>query len=202
MLKNPFSVDTRVWQRYRPDRPVVTVTELYSSMDELAHRLHRGKPRQDDLKEQSAAAPRTLHEIVQESTRAHSPLALGDQALQVLELGMITGLVDALLMEDGPPWEEDVPAFIQGPLEYSWRTLWNNLNDARRVAHDSWKQMERDDLHLLWEYGRHQNLGTLEQAVEYRGKDDEQFQIFLLATYKAGYAIGIAQGIWQFCYPG
>ena len=39
---------------------MVTVTQLYKSMDELAHRLHRGKPPQKELQEQSAAAPHTL----------------------------------------------------------------------------------------------------------------------------------------------
>ena len=180
---------------------MVTVTQLYKSMDELAHRLHRGKPLQRELQEQSAAAPHTLKSIIEEETRMQSALALGDQALQALELGMVTGLVDALRLESSGPWEEEAPDFIAGPLAGSWQTLWSNLHDARRVAHSSWRKMEREDLHLLWEYGRHQNLDTLEQAVRFQERPDHEFQVFLLATFKAGYAIAMAQGVWQFCYP-
>jgi len=104
-------------------------------------------------------------------------------------------------LESSGPWEEEAPDFIAGPLAGSWQTLWSNLNDARRVAHSSWRKMEREDLHLLWEYGRHQNLDTLEQAVRFQERPDHEFQVFLLATFKAGYAIAMAQGVWQFCYP-
>ena len=193
-------MDTRVWQKYRPDRAVVTVTQLYKSVDELGHRLHRGKPLREELKEQSAAAPLALKAILEEHTRADSPLVLGNQALEALELGMVTGLVDALRLEDSGPWEEDAPDIVGEPLVSSWKTLWSNLNDARRVADSNWRKMEREDLHLLWEYGRHQNLDTLEQAVRFQGKPDLEFQVFLMATFKAGYAVAMAQGVWQFCY--
>lgn len=179
-----------------PTDPIVTVPDLYLMVDELLEALHQASPEAREIEEQSSQIKRDLAVLVSSATPQLSPLASGDIALKALKLGMVSGVSDGLRLSQIGLWKESLPV---EPDALPWATLWSNLEDVRDMAQTNWKSMEKGDLHLLWEYGRHQNLDTLVQASRYAGEDDpEPFQVFLLATFKAGYAVAVAQAVWRF----
>ncbi len=108
-------------------------------------------------------------------------------SLQALSQGLLCGALDgAILYQAGQlePLAEN-RAGDEGKLL-------RGLGQARQVADQSWRGMGADDLQLLSGYGKHQNQATeaeAEQAAT-RGSADE-FRTFLLATFKAGYAVGL-----------
>jgi hypothetical protein len=181
---------------------LITVPDLYKFIDEFAESMARTAPEQSEVEEKSESAKLSLKPLVDSASGHLSALTAGDLALKALQFGMVSGISDGLRLSGSEPWLETPEVPEGAPVASSWPTLWSNLDDARSVAHSNWKAMEKDDLHLLWEYGRHQNLDTLTVASRYADKaDPEPFQVFLLATFKAGYAVAIAQAVWRFQAP-
>lgn len=113
-----------------------------------------------------------------------APEAARRVALQALAAGLLCGSLDGvLLMETSRVLDVSCP----GPGDA--QKLQKNLEASHAVARDSWAQMGADDLQLLSGYGKHQNLGTAEEAVPLAGTPEGP--TFLLATFKAGYALGL-----------
>lgn len=172
---------------------LITVPDLYQFIDGFIETLKEPEARQN-----FQMAKADFENLIEQVPADLSALTSGDLALKALQLGMVAGIADGLRLATSEPWREEFePESL--PLARSWSTLWSNLNDVRATAHQSWKPMEPDDLHLLWEYGRHQNLDTLKQAFAYAGRADNlDFKVFLLATFKSGYAVSMAQALWKF----
>ena len=192
-------MESALWQKHKSAEPLVTVPDLYQSIDEFIEFLLSVQPSSQELESQSALAKHELRELVSGIRMPLSALTSGDLALRSLRLGMVNGIVDGLRLQDEDVWSEQSRVPPDSPLSKSWGILWKNLEDARIMARDNWSKMERDDIHLLWEYGRHQNLDTLQQAIHYADHEEPlRFQIFLLATFKAGYAVAVAQSVWKF----
>jgi hypothetical protein len=72
--------------------------------------------------------------------------------------------------------------------------LRNGFVKARHVARTNWCEAEGDDLHLLCAMGRLENRRTEDEADELLSRPGvcrEDWTEWLLATFKAGYAVGM-----------
>jgi hypothetical protein len=181
------------------DRVLVTVPDLFKFIDDFIDKVARKGQDQSESEITIQSSKHSLLSLVESANEPVSALGAGDLALGSLRLGMLTGVWEGWRLSFSEPWEEVPEIAESSPVYRHWTTLCSNLNDVRKMAHDNWKAMEKDDLHLLWKYGRHQNLDTLVEASRYAGdKDPEPFQKFLLATFKSGYAVAVAQAVWEF----
>ncbi|GMU55334.1 MAG: hypothetical protein AMXMBFR33_44800 [Candidatus Xenobia bacterium] len=106
--------------------------------------------------------------------------------LQALSQGLLCGALDGAILYQAGQLE---------PLAEN-RTgdegkLLRSLSQAREVADQSWRGMGADDLQLLSGYGKHQNQATEAEAEQAAQGSADEFRTFLLATFKAGYAVGL-----------
>jgi hypothetical protein len=115
-------------------------------------------------------------------------------ALRALAAGALCGALDGMLIYAAElgiadPAHDDVPK----DLEENVGKLTSGLARARAVASKDWKATDADSLQLLAGYGKQSNLQTAEEAAALAEKATlVEFQTFLLATFKAGYAVGLA----------
>lgn len=105
--------------------------------------------------------------------------------LTALSQGLLCGALDGALLYQTGKLEP------LGPRGGPEGLLLENLGRAREVADQSWRSMGADDLQLLSGYGKHQNLSSLEEGEQASRGSQDEFHTFLLATFKAGYALGM-----------
>lgn len=105
-------------------------------------------------------------------------------ALQALAAGLLCGALDGVLMLEASRLVE--PTCAEPKLQKS-------LEAAQAMARDNWARMSADELQLLSGYGKHQNRATVEEAEAMAGQPEGQ--TFLLATFKAGYALGLVDAV-------
>ncbi|MHB2015475.1 MAG: hypothetical protein ACYCW6_00865 [Candidatus Xenobia bacterium] len=107
------------------------------------------------------------------------------QGLQLLAAGTHCGAMDAtLLFAAGHPLDPDP----QGETE---EKLMASLSRARETARTQWPDMPADDMHLLAGYGKHENRDTANETEDASRRPLPSYQLHLLATFKAGYAVGL-----------
>lgn len=113
-------------------------------------------------------------------------------ALAAMQSGMLCGALDGLVMLTAhqalPKASLPVPAGLEGKRDL----LVAGMEKAQEVAQGEWATMPTDDLQLLAGYGKHQNLHTGDEAQALAGHSSTEQTEWLMATFKAGYAIGMA----------
>lgn len=115
-------------------------------------------------------------------------------ALQALAAGLLCGALDGvILLETG---RMPLAGPSEGPPALPLPSFDRNLEQAVEVARDNWALMSADELQLLSGYGKHQNGATAEEAEAVAARGDlAEGQTFLLATFKAGYALGLIDSV-------
>lgn len=182
-------------------KSLTSVAELYSHVEELLVNLHGTSPdpsklAHDSLKLKSELMP-TVHSLQEmpDTQRAQS------LTLASLQQGMLAGALDGAnlyrhhRLAPQPDFSSEDPQ-----LKKFGTTLKENLDRVLLVAQTSWGNSHVDDLQLLSGYGKHQNLQTLEECAELlRGPSQlTDLQNFLMATFKGGYAMGMADAAVMF----
>lgn len=160
-----------------------TVGQVFARADaRLGQLKSKPEPLPELARESSDTLARALSE---EPLPADWRASAGQLTLTALSQGLLCGALDgAILYQAGqmaplPSAQGDAGKLLKG------------LEQARQVADQSWRQMGADDLQLLSGYGKHENRNTLQEGEQAAGGTPEEFQTFLLATFKAGYAVGM-----------
>ena len=123
-----------------------------------------------------------------------APDTLRQAALAALQGGMMCGALDGLLMLAAGQVVSDASVTVPASLEGKRDLLVAGLVKVREVAQGEWRTMPTDDLQLLAGYGKHQNLQTGQESQALVGRPADEQATWLMATFKAGYAIGAADG--------
>jgi hypothetical protein len=175
--------------------PPTSLPELYLEIRDLLQDLDAAPATPKELRDDSGRLKGRLMEMVDGLELDFSPQAARDYTLAAMTGGMFSGALDGtLLFSQGQrasqPGLKSAHAFLGKPS----RLLWENLDRVLAVAQDSWAAAHVDDLQLLSGYGKHENRDSLEEGEglerQTRG-DRSQFQAFLLASFKGGYAMGV-----------
>lgn len=116
-------------------------------------------------------------------------------AIAALRAGLLCGALDGLIVQLADRLPADPRLEASAPeLQQKLDLLTSALDRSRAVANTEWRTMEREDLELLCAFGKHENLQTAEEAEALVSQEDLpvlEYQTWLLATFKAGYAIGL-----------
>lgn len=112
-------------------------------------------------------------------------------SLASLQGGMLCGALDGLLMLCASIAVSDPACEVDASVRARCDLLLSGMDKAREVARDQWVGMPSDDLQLLAGYGKHQNLQTGDESRALVGKPPQEGAEWLMATFKAGYAIGL-----------
>jgi len=116
-------------------------------------------------------------------------------AIAALRAGLLCGALDGLIVHLADRLPADPVLEAATPeLEPKLDLLTKALDRSRGVANTEWRTMEREDLELLSAFGKHENLQTADEAEALVSQENLpllDYQSWLLATFKAGYAIGL-----------
>jgi len=114
-------------------------------------------------------------------------------AIHALHAGLLCGALDGVITMVAGQTLQDPPMSASAPgLQPKVDLLVGEMARGREVAGAQWRGMEADDLHLLSGYGKHENRNTAEEAAAAaEGASPLDWQTFLLASFKAGYAVGL-----------
>lgn len=121
--------------------------------------------------------------------------AVRQASLAALQGGMMCGVLDGLVMLCASQTVADAPVPVPAQLEGKRDLMNAGLAAAREVAQKDWNGMAMDDLQLLAGYGKHQNLHTGDESQALVGRTANEQAEWLMATFKAGYAIGVADAV-------
>lgn len=178
-----------------------TVPDLYQFVEDLVVSLHDA-PRLETLAADSLALKSELMPLVQRVQGKPAPGETRAFTIKALRAGMMSGALDgASLYQTHRITPQPDFASDQPHLQSLARTLKNNLEQVLLVAQTNWGNSHVDDLQLLSGYGKHQNLQTLEEGeelVNQGGFQASDLQAFLMATFKGGYAMGVADAAVMF----
>lgn len=108
--------------------------------------------------------------------------------LQALAAGLLCGGLDGVLLMET---SRALGAACEGTGNVA--KLATSLEAAQAMARDNWAGMSADELQLLSGYGKHQNRATAEEGEALAGSAEGP--TFLLATFKAGYALGLVDAV-------
>ncbi len=170
---------------------------------ELSKRFGSTEPR-DELATLSA---RTTAACLERAIRVPRPRTVGEAgqlAIEALASGLTAGGLDGLIGLTAGQTTRLAAAAAAEKLRNQQSAHGDDLgklaaqiDKTQAVARDSWSTMSDDDLQLLAGYGKHQNLQTGSEAAPFAeaGQSAEAFQQFLLATFKAGYALGVIDAV-------
>lgn len=125
-------------------------------------------------------------------------------SLEALARGMRCGVWDGANLFRTGTMPEPLARLKDGALAHQVDLLQKSVERTCEVARQNWSRMAPEDLELLSEYGKQQNLATGEEGLELAARPQTSlldFQIFLLATFKAGYAIGMVDAVLVFAEP-
>lgn len=172
-----------------------TVLDLYTQVADLLENLAVTLASAEELRRDSLDLKHKLLPTVDGLALRLAAQEARDLTLAALTGGMFSGALDGtLLFSHGqrvsqPQLESGLPYLAQPS-----RILWDNLDRVLETGDSNWRQGHVDDLQLLSGYGKHENRNSLEEgeAMEAQTRGDRsQFQAFLLASFKGGYAMGV-----------
>ena len=170
-----------------------TMPELYEALEQLLSSLKESPPSRDEIRNQAVYVSDKLLGLLEALPSELRLLEGQNLTLEALRLGMTRAVSDGTELF---LWEE-MPS--SGALDFEGSSepemlflLQKNLNQILEIAQSNWTLSHPDDLYLLCEYGKHQNLASLEEGGR-AATDGSDFAKFLMASFKGGYAIGLAQ---------
>jgi hypothetical protein len=184
-----------------PPHPA-TIEELYREVEDLLEDLHASPASPEELRGDSSHLKRRLIELVDGLELELSPKKAREFTLAALAGGMFAGALDGTLLYSHSERTEQ-PA-LRSSLAYLQRSsgvLWENLSRVLEVGESSWRHAHVDDLQLLSGYGKHENRHSMDEGEELEAQtrdDRSQFQAFLLASFKGGYAMGVVDSAVMF----
>lgn len=179
-----------------------SVADLYLEIEELLENLHARPASSAELRNDALSLKGRLMEMVDSLAMELSPQDAREHTLAALTGGMFSGVLDGALMfsQGERPVQPDTES-KHAYLVKSSRLLWQNLERVLETGDASWREAHIDDLQLLSGYGRHENRHSLDEgeALERQTRGDRsQFQAFLLASFKGGYAMGVVDAAVMF----
>lgn len=118
--------------------------------------------------------------------------AVRQSSLAALQGGLLCGALDGLITLTAHQAVSAPSLSVPAALEAKRDLLLSGMAKAREVAQGDWAAMPTDDLQLLAGYGKHQNLHTGDESQALVGQPLAAQAEWLMATFKAGYAIGVA----------
>lgn len=172
-----------------------TLEGLFSEVADLLEHLHRNPADPEELQSDSLRLKSQLSELTRAVDGSLDQAGSRQATLSAMTGGMFAGALDGVLLyghrivTSQPPIQSETEK-----LTRSWGTLWKNLSQVLEVGQSSWGQAHVDDLQLLSGYGKHENRNSLSEgeAMQARsGGDRLDFQTFLMASFKGGYAMGV-----------
>lgn len=176
--------------------PPQSVADLYLQIADLLWDLRRQQATPEQLRDDSLELKRGLIALVDRGAPPSAASAASEWTLTALAGGMFAGALDGtLLFALGESASQPELRCRDQGLHRPCQLLWDNLGRVLEVAADNWSQAHVDDLQLLSGYGRHQNRDSLQEgeAAQREAQGDwGQFGAFLLASFKGGYAMGVA----------
>lgn len=192
-----MSTPTLWVERNQGKTPAVTVSELYERIEDFLQSLKYQPVGFSELTAQSDLLLEALPRLVTCLNQKPGLMQAQNLTLEALGLGMVLGACDGVLLFQ----ETTLPAPAQFALEGKElnrlaQVLAKNMSEIALVAQTNWKKAHPDDLHLLSGYGKEQNLKSLEEGGQLATDSKTElldFQKFLLASVKGGYAMGMAE---------
>ena len=187
----------RVAEHRVPD----SLNSLFYEVANLLERLHTEPAPPQELTEDAARLKAHLAELTQAVGAELAPAASREATLSALTGGMFAGALDGALLYLHKQTAAQPDVIPSEPLEKSWGVLWNNLARVLEVGQSSWAEAHVDDLHLLSNFGKHENRNSLDEGEEMEQQTREDrggFQTFLLASFKGGYAMGVVDAAVMF----
>ncbi len=182
-------------QRLVHHRVPDTMAVLFSEVANLLEHLHSSPAQPEELQDDSLRLKSQLLDLADAIGPELDQTLSREATLSAMTGGMFAGALDGALLyahrrlAAQPTLQPASPA-----LERSSRVLWGNLTKVLEVGQSSWGEAHVDDLQLLSSYGKHENRNSLEEgeAMEAQTRADRlEFQTFLLASFKGGYAMGV-----------
>lgn len=146
-------------------------------------------------KQEQLSAVRALEELPRATAEASR------LSLEALSRGMRCGAWDGGVLFRTGELPEPLESGDGSQLAHQVGLLQKSLERTCAIALENWSLMAREDLELLSDYGKQQNLATGREGsdlVDRSGTSLPDFQTFLLATFKAGYAIGMVDAVLVF----
>jgi hypothetical protein len=175
--------------------------ELYSQVEDFLHSLKAEPAHIDELRSQSETLTAALGPLLEAVPSEPSLLEAQNITLEAFALGAVRGAGDGaiLFFHDSEVPQPTLKLGIE-PLRKSERLLQENLEKIVGVAETNWRKAHPDDLHLLIGYGKQENSRSLEEGGRFvsTGAKRDEFRIFLMASFKGGYAVGMAQAAGAF----
>lgn len=173
-----------------------TMAALFSEVANLLEHLHSSPAQPEELQDDSLRLKSQLLELV-EAIGPELDRSLSREAtLSALTGGMFAGALDgALLYAHRRLVTQPTLQPASAALERPSRVLWGNLARVLEAVQNSWgEETHVDDLQLFSGAGKLENRNSLEEgeAMEAQTRADRlEFQTFLLASFKGGYAMGV-----------
>ena len=170
----------------------VTVPELYQQVEDFVTSLKSEPPAANEVSAQGLYLQSALIPVAQAVPAEPSALQAQNLTLEALAVGMVAGCGDAFLLCAGEECSE-LESFIfqESPLTDAGALLRKGLANVRSTVSGPWSQTAADDLHLLSGYAKQENENSLQEGAQVaQDKGRAEFQRFLLATFKGGYATG------------
>ncbi len=182
-------------QRLLHHRVPETVEALFSEVADLLEHLHSLPAQPEQLQENSEHLKSQLLELVDAVGPELEATSSRNATLAALTGGMFAGALDGtLIYAHSVAVEQPTRLSRNEALARSSGVLWQNLARVLEVGQSSWGEAHVDDLQLLSGYGKHENRNSLDEgeAMEAQSRSDRlEFQTFLLASFKGGYAMGV-----------
>ena len=182
-------------QRLVEHRVPTTIESLFSEVADLLEHLRATPAEPEQLQDNSHQLKFRLLEFVESVGPELDPQNAREATLAAMTSGMFSGALDGtLLYAHRLVSVQPAVLSLKEGLEKPSRLLWENLSRVIDVGQSSWGEAHIDDLQLLAGFGKHENLNSLEEgeAVEAQSRADRlEFQTFLLASFKGGYAMGV-----------
>lgn len=170
----------------------VTVEEVHQGCERSLLDLRESPVAVSELQASLVKCWQSILERLCQAETYRSLLEAQNRTLAVYHQGVQAGAFSGvLLLGHGVTPDLSLPETHPQPDLLS--LLFGNLNNICTVADGPWRSTHLDDLYLLCEYGKHQNLGTLEEGNALLDLAPEDGLKFLAATFKSGFAVGIAQ---------
>ena len=175
--------------------------ELYGQVEGFLKSLKAEPVEADELRLQSETLTAALGPLLRGLPSEPSLLEAQNITLEAFALGAVRGAGDGTLLylHQSPVPQPAINLEIE-TLRSSERLLQDNLEKIVGVAETNWRKAHPDDLHLLIGYGKQENSRSPEEGGRLisQGAGHDEFRTFLLASFKGGYAVGIAHAAGTF----
>lgn len=175
--------------------PPATLTDLYEEIACLLQSLQSQSPSPAQLQQESLALKHQLITTATLPLTEITPKQARELTLAALASGTYSGALDGtLLYLHQKKYDHPLPESANPKLGLSLKTLQNKLTDILEASLNTWALTDVNDLQLLSGFGKHENRHSLDEGEEKERSTREdriEFSRFLLASFKAGYAIGV-----------